>query len=237
MRLPDEVADFATNARARYLGRCRCDPKRCLCHEKLRVAVAAYEACVPQIFWNVKEGDVEFNKRVFQHEVTTYVNNLNMALKRGYGLLFIGANGVGKTMFMSYILMKAIKAGRTAYYTSMPQMDYDVKAGWGNKALEQRLRWLLTSDYMAIDEIGKEHGQSGSYSDVQLERVLKKRCDDALPTLIATNMPYDQLVRRYGNTVGSMLIGHFRVALLEPGDYRGKMQGRMTSEMGYDDDI
>lgn len=238
MRTEEEVADFKSRAFQQYVMKCKtCDGKEvdCECRRKLAIASAAYEGCVPQDFWWTRDGDVTNNRAVFDYTVVPYVRKIKTALRNGYGLVFLGDNGVGKTYFISYILMKAIKKGRTVYFTTMPDLDYNIKRGFKNSKIEERLRWMLTSDFLAIDELGKERAKKDStYMDAQVERILKRRLDDSYPMLLATNMDANSLDKAYGATVASMLTGKFQMVTMEPGDFRGNLRKRMVEEMGYD---
>jgi len=238
MRTEEEVADFKSRAFQQYVMKCKvCEGKDtdCECRRKLSIAVAAYEGCVPQDFWWACDDDVTNNRVVFDKTVVPYVRKIKTALRNGYGLLFLGDNGVGKTYFISYILMAAIKKGRTVYFTTMPDLDYNIKRGFKSGVTEERLRWMLTSDFLAIDELGKERVKSDNkYMDAQVERVLKRRLDDSHPMLLATNMDADSLDNAYGPTVASMLTGKFQTVMMEPGDFRGSLRKRMVKDMGYD---
>lgn len=239
MRTESEVTEYAQRAEVSMVYSCpKCAGKDpvCECRRRYMSSVAAYEACVPRDFWDIKVKDVTHNVEVFKGVVLKYVKRLDRALSKGYGLAFLGDNGVGKTYFMSYVLMAAIRAGRTAYYTTMPQLDHDMKRGFNDPAIEKRLNWLLTSDFLALDEMGKEHRRSRSeatYTDTQVERILKQRCDDSQPAMLATNMDHESLVTSYGPTVGSIIGGKYQAVVMEPGDYRNKMAKRMTKDMGY----
>ena len=238
MRTEAEVTEYAQRAEVSIVYGCRkcagSDPE-CKCRERYGRAVAAHEACVPRDFWDIKRKDVTHNVEVFEAVVLKYVKRLDQALRRGYGLAFLGDNGVGKTYFMSYVLMAAIRAGRTAYYTTLPQLDHDIKRGFNDAAIEKRLAWLLTSDFLALDEMGKEHrrGREATYTDTQVERILKQRCDDSLPALLSTNMDHEALLEAYGPTVGSIIGGKFQAVVMQPGDYRNKMSAQMVDDMEY----
>lgn len=237
MRTETEVNEFKAEALERYTSGCdKCSgtDKNCICWKRYRRAGMAYEACIPQDFWKVKPSDITHNKAVFDELVLPYTKRLGTALKNGYGLLLLGDNGVGKTLFLSYIGMAIIKAARTVYYTTLPQLDWDIKRGFNDKEIEQRLQWLLTSDFLLIDEMGKERKKRDSqYSDQQVERILKQRFDDSQPVIIASNMDADQLGKAYGSTVGSMLHGKFQTVHMEPGDHREKLYDQMVKDMGY----
>lgn len=237
MRTVEEYEDFRSRAYYKYVAKCKvCGGKSsdCECHVKFDIACAAYEACIPQDFWYIKPEDVKHNKEIFTQVIQQYTSKLTTALKRGYGLIFQGDNGVGKTYFISYILMEAIKRGRTAYYTTMPDLDFNIKRGFDDNDLAERLQWMLTSDFLAIDEMGKERAKSSNkYMDGQVERILKRRLDDSNPLILATNMGIDEMKKAYGATVGSMLSGKFQALTMAPGDFREIVHDKMQTEMGY----
>ena len=206
----------------------------CACRAKHRASTQAYEACVPRDFWTVKAADITYNVEVFKGMVAPYCRRIVHARARGYGLAFLGDNGVGKTMFISYVLMTALRRGLTIYYTTLPKLDWDIKRSFNDRWIADRLKWMLTSDFLAIDEMGKEKFKAGdNYMRMQVERILKERFDESMPTLIATNADSPGLEDIYGTTLTSILLGKYKLVTMEPGDYRGKLGAKMASEMGY----
>jgi len=239
MRTEQEVNEFKHVARQRLLHGCKkCfgEDVDCGCYRKTNIVISAYEAGVPKDFWDIHAADVSHNKKVFKAVIQKYTDNLNKVLKNGYGLVLVGDNGVGKSYFLSYVLMAAIRLGRTAYYTTLPQLIHDIKKGFNDPVYEKRLDWYLTSDFLAIDEMGKEKFRSKedyTFMDTQVERILKQRFDDAMPTLLATNMNQEDMNRTYGSTIGSIMAGKYKSAVLKSGDFRTKLAQKMDKEMGY----
>src|SRR5262245_53766390 len=139
---------------------------------------ACFEAGIPRSFWDVSSKLVKRNKKAFQKVVLAYVKRWKVALHHGYGLIFSGDNGTGKTLFLSFILSQMLKRERTAYYTSLAQLDVDLKSGFTDNKRARRLEKLLDCDFLAIDEIGKEHVKDNSYLRSRLELILKTRFDD-----------------------------------------------------------
>jgi len=178
---------------------------------------------------------VKYNRGVFKKIIVKYANSINLALKRGYGLVLTGDNGCGKSFFGSYILNVAIQCGRTAYYTNVLDLEYNIKAGFDDVEIKKQLEWMLTSDFLFVDELGKEKRKSRerTYTDTQIERILRKRYDENGPVLIATNLSIDGLKSAYGSTVGSMMAGKSKIVQLSPGDFRLELGTRMSKEMGY----
>jgi DNA replication protein DnaC len=153
-------------------------------------------------------------------------------MRSGYGLLFTGDNGVGKTCFISYILTQMIKRGCSVYYTTLPQLDKDIKRGFNDKEADRRLEQYLGSDFVAVDEIGKEHFKAESFLNTQFELLLKTRHDDGDPTILASNMDYKALAEMYGPSIASMWDGRYVLVPMESGDFRKMLQARTRKDLG-----
>lgn len=240
MRTKEEMQSHEEKLRFHILikcKKCRGTDSNCSCLKRYQFCLSAYEACIPKDFWTIEEKDITHNKRIFQKTVLKYVSNLKKILASGYGLVFLGDNGVGKTYFTSYVLTRAIRAGYSTYYTTMPQLEHDMMLGFrkGNESISKRLDWFLTSDFLAIDEVGKEkrRGKGEAYVNVQLERILKQRCDDSMPVLLATNMDKEEFEEWHGSTISSIIAGKYQPVIMEPGDFRKKMARKMKKDMGY----
>lgn len=193
---------------------------------------ACFEACIPKLFWDVERSDVSHNKGAFDKVVAKYCAKRKKAMRNGYGLLFTGDNGVGKTMFISYILTQMIKRGCSVYYTTLPQLDIDIKRGFNDREMDKRLTQYLGSDFIAVDEIGKEHYKSESYLNTRFELLLKTRHDDGDPTLLASNMDYGALCGMYGASIQSMWDGRYIAVAMESGDFRKTLQARAKTDLG-----
>lgn len=237
MRTRIEVQEFEADDYCEAIQGCpECSGQNpdCICRMKHRIATQAYEACVPRDFWYIRANEIMHNVEVFKDIVAPYCRRIVHARARGYGMAFLGDNGVGKTMFISYVLMVALRRGLTIYYTTLPKLDWDIKRSFNDRWLAERLRWMLTSDFLAIDEMCKEKFKaSDNYMRMQVERILKERFDESMPTLIATNADAHGLEGTYGTTLTSILLGKYKLVTMEPGDYRGAIGAKMASEMDY----
>lgn len=236
MRLEHEVEQYSASARIEFLLSCStCQGKNPdhECWNDFHDALKKYESCIPRDFWEFDASDVKYNVEQFQGIVAPYMKKLSTALQGGYGLLMLGDNGVGKTMFLCMVLNRAIKRGFSTYYTTLLELDHNLKRGFGNREIADRLEWYLTSDFLVLDELGKEQFKSGdSYIRTQVERILKRRYDDSRPTLLATNTSMDELESMYGHTITSILLGKYRSIQMDPGDFRNEMSKKMREDMG-----
>lgn len=220
MRLTGEIDRFVAQ---------RADiPARRLAYEK-----AMYEGCVPKEFWFTKSSDVLHNLEAFESYVVQYRQRLKRAYIHGYSLLFLGDNGTGKTMFMCYLLGRAVARGFSIYYTTLKSLDSNIKIGFDDRATSKQLKRMLSSDFVAIDELAKEHTTKSDFLRSELEELLKSRYSDRCPTLLASNLSFGVLNSLYGPTIASVLDGLYQRVELEGGDFRHKSLGVMKSKMGY----
>lgn len=240
MRTEAQVEEFEVQARACYLDGCaKCGGTRidCCCWAVYSRAMKLYEACIPNEFWELTRDDVVHNVEVFEEVILPYTHKLSTALRRGYGLILTGDNGTGKTFFMYLIADRAITRGFSVYYTTMLDLIENLKrASFADreeaKAIRTRLDWYLTSDFVMIDELGKEQYKGGdSWSRTQFERIAKDRSSNSQPVVLASNASLDELEKIYGTTLSSVLEGRYQQVSMEPGDYRAQLRARMRREM------
>lgn len=241
MRSVEDCENFRESAHIEIISACKkCGGYDfdCSCREHHELTSRLYEACVPRDFWHIKATEVNHNTEAFKQIVIPYCRKIKVARANGYGLLFLGDNGVGKTMFVNYVLLCALRKGLSIYYTTLPRLDANIKQSFNEPIVGERLRWMLTSDFVAIDEMGKEKFKKGdSYIRTQIELILKERYDERMPTLIATNTDLNGLNGMYGSTLTSMLFGKYKMITMDPGDYRKKIGKTMDQRMGYKNEI
>ena len=219
-----EIEDYADHIRTD----CDFDP------DLIRFRSGVFQSCVPLRFQEVKDSDVTHNRAVWEKFILPYEKKFKSARHHGFGIYLEGSNGVGKTMFMSYLLVQAVRAGYSAYYTTAMDLDYDMKRGFSDREVATRIEEMLWSDFWGFDELGGEQFKSGdNWAKMQVERVLKFRLDNKLPTIVASNSNPRKIESAYGPSVRSILTGSYQHVLLDGGDFRGKIQERMHSLMGY----
>jgi DNA replication protein DnaC len=193
---------------------------------------SCYESCIPRSMWDVSSDTIAHNLPVFRKIVLKYCAKRKKVQKLGWGLMFTGDNGTGKTTFISFVLSQMIRRGCSAYYTTLSQLDKDIKSGFGDKVAERRLDHFLDSDFLAIDELGKEHYKADSFINMRLEMLLKQRCDDGDPTLLGTNLDYNGFCEMYGPSIASIVDGKYVKATMVGGDFRKIQSARVHKELG-----
>ncbi|KKM27990.1 hypothetical protein LCGC14_1569160 [marine sediment metagenome] len=237
MRTESESQAFRSEAETRIRLRCdKCGGKdpECECVLKFQREADGFDACVPKDFWHVEDMKIEHNVGAFETRVIPYCKRLRNVRYDGYGMFLSGDNGVGKTTFASYVLMRAMRNGWTGYYTTLPKLDHDIKRGFGDDTARDRLEWYLGSDFVVIDEVAKERFKGGpgdSYTRMQVERILKQRYDDSAPVILATNATIEEIGQAYGKTISSVITGKYLEVMLSDGDQRERSRERMEKKI------
>jgi hypothetical protein len=110
-----------------------------------------------------------------------------------------------------------------------------MQQGFSDRAIAERMEEMLWSDFFGLDELGGEQVKAGStWVKMQVERVLKFRLDNRLPTVVATNSSTRKILNCYGPSVSSVLNGNsYQRVLFENGDCRKEGREKMRSEIGY----
>lgn len=194
---------------------------------------AAFEACLPRDFWEFDDANVKHNRKNYLDSIKPYIDQIKVAKIEGYGVALFGNSGTGKTSFASITMAAALRKRYSGYCTTSLRIEHDYRAARTDSARWRRLDFMLSSDFLMIDELGKEAilPSGESFGRAHIERILKDRADEKLPTIIVSNVPADELARIYGRSVESLLGGKFLIVTCEPGDYRPRVNAAMLAAM------
>jgi DNA replication protein DnaC len=109
-------------------------------------------------------------------------------LGEGSNVIFVGPNGVGKTMLLKNLAYHAIVRGHTVRATAASDMLADLAAQDSSTALARRLRRYILPKLLYIDEVGYL-SYSSRYADLLFE-VVTRRYDAHKPILVSTNKAF-----------------------------------------------
>ena len=123
-------------------------------------------------------------------------------------LLFMGAAGLGKT-HLSLALVKEISAkGYGVVYGSAQSLfsaaEKEHFSYSGNTSAEDS---LLGCDLLVIDDLGTEF--YSSYTASLFYNIINSRLLSGKPTVINTNLSFDELEKRYSERIASRFIGGY----------------------------
>jgi len=197
--------------------------RKCDCQNEADRLLAYFEACLPRRFWTTKVADFRGAVReTYVERVRPFIVNFERALSEGLGLYFYGDNGTGKTMTVTYAARKVRARGFSVYYTTAADLLEDMKRGFRDPELTERLREHLNAQLLVVDELVAETFKAEpGWSLTQIERILKARENECLPTVLVSNVPISRAMEVYGKSVASVLRGYFVEVIFASEDGRG----------------
>ena len=103
----------------------------------------------------------------------------------GINPIFVGPNGLGKTMLSKNLAYRALLAGHSAEFTTASAMLNGLTAEDSASGLERRLRRLCRPRVLCIDEVGYL-SYGNRHADLLFE-VITRRYEANKPVIVTTN--------------------------------------------------
>jgi DNA replication protein DnaC len=153
-------------------------------------------------------------------------------IEEAANVVFLGANGLGKTMLFKNLAHQAVLHGHTARYTLASDMLHDLAAQDSSTALARRLRRYIRPLVLAIDEVGYL-SYDARYADLLFE-VITRRYEQNRPVLLTTNKAFGEWNQVFPNAtcVGTLvdrLLHRAEIVALEGKSYRLKEAQERTT--------
>lgn len=115
---------------------------------------------------------------------------------RAENIIFIGGTGVGKTGLAIGLLLKALQNGYRALFIKAQDLVDEMFASLADRSTARYVRQLSRINVLVIDEMGYltiRPEQANVFFRLMEERYMRK------PTIITTNLAYDEWHRLLGN--------------------------------------
>jgi len=167
-------------------------------------------------------------------KVKTYVVDWGAAdgLPEGFGIIFVGPSGVGKTRLACYVLEAMAAKGAQIECIEVSSYVGLHQDAWSRQRAEQWEEWAEVKEhldfirnrarFLLLDDLGREHESVSGWSNEQMFDLLRYRWNRGKPTIITTNLPYQSLTDRYTEGFTSFLSEITIPIVMEGEDYRRK---------------
>jgi DNA replication protein DnaC len=178
--------------------------------------------------WDDYEGDTKARDFVFG-----YLRRHAAFFSAGFGLILHGPYGTGKTMLVNLAAKDLLRLGYGVYATTFPAMVDMFTKGWGDNAEKERFeRKIIDSDFLVLDDIGKEFRSKTNLAESTFDHILRQRAVNLRPTVLTTNMSEDELAYGYGAAIFSLLRERSDSHEMTGEDWRSEAHERSLSEIG-----
>ena len=132
-----------------------------------------------------------------------YAENFEKFCEKGTSMILYGTPGTGKTHTSVSIVRYAIeKKKKTAKFFNVIDAISRIKATWNKDSEEteqQAIDYLIKPDLLVLDKFGMSFG-----SDTErflLDRIINKRYENIKPTILITNLNWENLKTLLGERV------------------------------------
>jgi DNA replication protein DnaC len=143
-------------------------------------------------------------------------------IEHNANVIFLGPNGVGKSMLAQNLAYQAVMRGHSAVFVTAAKMLGDLSSQDGAAALQRRLRYYARPDVLVIDELGYL-SYSDRHADLLFEIVNRRY--EKRPIVITTNRPFSEWNEVFPNapcvvSIVDRLVHHSEIQCIEAQSYR-----------------
>lgn len=160
--------------------------------ERRRIEDALGRACIPEDFaeksFATFDADTDELKKALDL-CKRFVAGWQKARENGYGLLFFGNPGTGKSHLAISILKELIPLGVTGLYTRVPDLIGYIRAQWrpdSETSSYAAVRHFVDMGLLVLDELGVQAGTLNEQA--LLFEVIDARLSENRPTIFLSNL-------------------------------------------------
>ena len=161
---------------------------------------------LPKRFWCSEYNRI--SEGAHRVAATRYIEQVDIAMERGYGMILWGDNSVGKTAIAAVLMKEVRRRGYIALFTTASQfissviqrVEYD-----DAHTVQQRCHSV---DLLVIDDLGKESSVSASKKDVMesmIENLIRFRSSNLKSTIITSNIDPSVIRGRYSDSMWKIM--------------------------------
>ena len=147
-------------------------------------------------------------------------------IEESANVVFIGTNGLGKTMLLKNLAYRAVLHGHTARFMRASDMLHDLAAQDSTTTLKRRLHRYTAPTILLVDEVGYL-SYDARYADLLFEVVTRRYQSPGHPILLTTNKAFGEWNQVFPNatcvvTLIDRLVHRSEIVALEGESYRLK---------------
>jgi len=157
---------------------------------------------LPRRFWDASFKRI--SEGVHKEAIERFARKIVPALKKGYGMILWGNNGVGKTAAAAACLKQARLHGATGMFITTNQFIMDTIARTPFDDAHSVHQRAKSVDLLVIDDLGKESVDLSASKDTveaMLEDLLRSRSAEMKSTIITSNLAPETMEAKFGQSL------------------------------------
>lgn len=207
-RFSELEVNFLLDLKKLTIGNCnKCEDgwskaKACECRKVFMYLKELVYAKIPQEYWNIEWDKIDITPKTVKTLISKYIDNFEIAKKKGKGVCFTGTNGIGKTTLLCEIGKVSIQLGfKTLYTTAQSYIDYKMA---GNTPMLERIE--ENTEVLLLDEMDKPYKKKGSdYVPAKVEELFRKLLPRNVIVCVASNFHEKEIEEVFGDSVFSIM--------------------------------
>lgn len=123
-------------------------------------------------------------------------------------VFMLGPTGLGKTFLSSCIAKEVLCNGFSVAFDSIQNYLRDIEKEHFGRSEGDTLETILNADLVILDDLGSEF--ASSFNSSVIYNIINSRTNQGKPTIVSSNLSFDELTKRYDDRIISRLTGIFK---------------------------
>lgn len=152
-----------------------------------------------------KDKDYDIMKRIFDY-LKNYAINFHL---HSDSILIFGNTGLGKTHLSLAVANKVLEKGYSVIYDSAINILREIEKEHFNRVYGSEMTDLvMQTDLLILDDLGTE--QTTPFYTSTIYNIINTRLNRNIPTIISTNLSYENIQKRYDERVVSRITTQYK---------------------------
>ena len=163
-------------------------------------------------------------------EISTKISSV---ITKGLNIVCVGPTGTGKTLAAVLITRAAMKAGHSVMKLDWNRFLDGVRDGYNDRTQEpegKKFDRVCSVDLLMLDDVAAG-GDDNKYSSSRLEKVITRRYDAQLPTILTANLRIQNLHDLLGDRAASRIHGRVIELVFDGQKFRESTERREVSDL------
>ena len=200
----------------------------CECMKVFKYLKSLYYSHIPSDYWDLTFDELHVSTS-YKKIVHEYIENLDNAIQKGLGIMFLGERGIGKTSLVAEIAKAAVIKRYSVYYEIM-QVIVDDRFTDSQTVT----RKIKNADLVIIDELDKVLMRENSNIPKQIENMLRDILPNGKSVLICSNLNEDEVESKFN--IMSLIKRYINIVHMEGEDYSEVKQKTWTDRLRNKED-